>query len=618
MAYESFYEGGYSALDSEYGRKNKDDFFYGSGGIRTPAGRFSITTDSRTANQIAEVSNKLNMGIKNIEVSTLTPEVFESIPKQHLKEIDRISKLTGAEMTVHGLLVEASGISQQGGFSEVQRESTEKQMLLNVEKAAEISPGGVITFHATVGVPEAEETVLVKDEQGRLVPKKRSVMFIDPRTGRMRAEKDITERYFPTEGKKFTGEPQKFDPETEIQRVNEEGWRGALRELNFSVVRGNEQISKEGEGILDNDAIKKIERGEMSLDKFQGPERKVAEREYYGHRQGEQFLRSGYREMRELFDLAYKKAKETAEKKGGDKHDLQELQGFMKDVEKNFDKIDENNDKYDPNTFADIVRKGTDVLGKVHSPDFFVPLNDFVLDKSSTTFGDVAWQAYNKLHDKAPVISIENPPAGGGLSKAEDMRKLIEQSRDKFVENAKKSGYSESEARKASEKMIGATWDVGHINMLRKYGYTDKELIAETKKIAPFVKHVHLSDNFGLDHTELPMGMGNVPLKEHLEVLKKAGFEGKQVIEAFNWWQHFKTPPFGETLEAMGSPLYSMKMSPYWNQIRSVYGNYFSGYGPILPEQHFSLYGGGFSALPQELGGQVPGKQSRFSGTPTE
>jgi hypothetical protein len=50
-----------------------------------------------------------------------------------------------------------------------------------------------------------------------------------------------------------------------------------------------------------------------------------------------------------------------------------------------------------------------------------------------------------------------------------------------------------------------------------------------------------------------------------------------------------------------------------------MYGAYFSGYGATLPEQHFSMYGGGFSSLPTELGGQVPGTGGRrFAGTPME
>lgn len=80
---------------------------------------------------------------------------------------------------------------------------------------------------------------------------------------------------------------------------------------------------------------------------------------------------------------------------------------------------------------------------------------------------------------------------------------------------------SENEAKKQAEKFIGATWDVGHINMLRKFGYEEKDIIKEAEAVAPYIKHVHLSDNFGFEHTELPMGMGNVPLKEIMEKLGK-------------------------------------------------------------------------------------------------
>lgn len=611
MAYEGFYKGSYSALDSEYGRR-KGEALYGFQSVRVGAGNLSMATDPRTANQIAEVTTKLNTGVKNIEVSTISPEVFESIPEQHLEEINRISKLTGIDVTVHGLLLEPSGITQQG-FSEVQREGTERQMLMNVERASKMTPGGVVTFHSSIGVPEAVEKVFVKDEQGRLVEKERSAIFIDPRTGKIRTERDIQERFFPPEGEKFTGEKLPFDPKTEIKRVNEEGWRGTLENVNWRVMRGYESVAKEG--LIDEQIIKEVDKkGTQVLDQF-GADKKLAEVEYYQHKEGEQLLRAAYREMKELFDLAYKKAKDDAGKIGKGE-DFQKLKAFAGSIDIN--KMSESNPEYDSTYFANKVREGTALFGRVQNPDFYVPLQDFVLEKSSQTFGDVAFQAYEKLKEKAPIVSIENPPAGGGFSRAEDLKQLIQSSRKKFAENAVKNGYSESEAERIAEKMIGATWDVGHINMLRKFGYTDKELIKQTETIAPFVKHVHLSDNFGMDHTELPMGMGNVPFKEELAAINKAGFKGKQVVETGNWWQHFKTPPMAETLEALGSPLYSMRMDPYWNQVRATYGHYFSGYGPILPEQHFSLYGGGFSALPQELGGQIPGKQSRFSGTPSE
>ena len=60
-----------------------------------------------------------------------------------------------------------------------------------------------------------------------------------------------------------------------------------------------------------------------------------------------------------------------------------------------------------------------------------------------------------------------------------------------------------------------------------------------------------------------------------------------------------------------------MQMAPYWNQAAGASGGYWAGYGQTLPEQHFSMYGSGFSNLPTELGGQMSGK-SRGATRPLE
>ena len=155
--------------------------------------------------------------------------MFESIPDQHLDEIRILSKLLGAQVTVHGLLLEPSGIRQQG-YSEVNREGVERQTLLNVERAAKMSPGGVITFHSTSGIPETIERVYVKDKEGKLVEKERAVSVINPKEGRIATLRDVQERYFPQDGEKLSMDeqgrlkPQSFSPDNQLARINQESY----------------------------------------------------------------------------------------------------------------------------------------------------------------------------------------------------------------------------------------------------------------------------------------------------------------------------------------------------------------------------------------------------------
>jgi len=108
----------------------------------------------------------------------------------------------------------------------------------------------------------------------------------------------------------------------------------------------------------------------------------------------------------------------------------------------------------------------------------------------------------------------------------------------------------------------------------------------------------------------LPPGMGNVPVTEVMKELEKAKFKGKKIFEGGNWFQHFQTTPFPYQLQGASSPLYSTvpAASPYWNQVGG-YGNYFLGQGPISPAIHHQTFGAGFTALPVELGGEMPGQE---------
>lgn len=79
--YEFFYNGSGSPLNPEY---SSDNLFMG---YRSRFKDLSIATDPRTANQIKEVSEHLNTGIKNVEVSAINANTFQAIPKQQFEDL---------------------------------------------------------------------------------------------------------------------------------------------------------------------------------------------------------------------------------------------------------------------------------------------------------------------------------------------------------------------------------------------------------------------------------------------------------------------------------------------------------------------------------------------------
>ena len=465
-------------------------------------------------------------------------------------------------------------------------------------------------------LPQAQE---IMKEAG--VESTQSILLADPRTGEIRQikrqEKSFPE-YVPEKYKEAI-KKDKFIPDLEIERWNKEQWTRALNNLNFYASRGSQSVDSVL-GRLDTQSKdlspEQIQEYKShifnafktgNVENIQPEDRPAVANALKELTHADLYLRDSYNLLKDSYNSVYKDANPQDKKKLDDfKKEIEE--SVKEGIEKSPEKMQE---------FANLIEQGVKVLGSIENPKMFIPLNNFLIDKTSETYSNVALAGWKKFKDTAPVLSIENPPAGGALSRAEELKQLIEKTREKFVDKAVEQGLGRGEAESAAKKLIGATWDVGHINMIRKYGYDKEDLIKEAEKIAPYAKHVHLSDNFGYEHTELPMGMGNVPIKQIMEKLGQEGFEGKKIIEAGNWFQHFKTSPFSQSLEAFGSPLYAMK-APYWNQIASTFGNYLAYPSAYLPEQHFSLYGGGFASLPTELGGQMPGKQSRVSGTPMD
>ncbi len=620
----TFYPGAQYSMEPKYSLLSNSPYT----GYYLPPGAFGATTDPRTANQIKAVSDKISTGIKTIEVTGISPEVLEYIPQTHLAEMRRAAKLANVNLTFHGPLIEPTGIdSRSQSWNESDRIQAENQMWSAVERSHELDKDGniIVTFHSSNGLPEPHTRVKVKGKDGKDEIRTTDMLVVDEHAGKWgrisaKAQKDYLS------GKEQTVQDR-------IKEANEKNWSTNLNNIAIGLERGrrelgqalkikdelNSNVKKEIESIpsLYNLSQKKPEKYEaiMKTIASESPQvagiiqDKVSEVAF-----ADVSVQDAYNNMKETFNDVYYyiDEKKDLESKG-------KLDAYAKKIQKTMESYKKDSSKVVE--LANEIEHGLRILQSLEPPETLKPIEKFAIDKASDTFANLAFRSYDKFRKSAPIISVENPPIGLGLTRADEIKEIVEKSREKFVRRAVEEGkLSRSHAEKEAEKLIGVTWDVGHINMLKKYGYENKDVIKETEKIAPFVKHIHLSDNFGMEHTELPMGMGNVPIKEELAAIEKANKEKfkdfKKIIETGGWYQHFKTTPLAETFEAFGSSFYG-KGSPYWNSSRGVTGDYFSGYGATLPEQHFSTYGTGFSNMPTELGGQMSGK-SRMSGTPTE
>ena len=609
-SYENFYGG------ADYGLEGPTTPYANVSGYGSKASDFGIPTDPRTANQLDATSKKVSTGAKTIEVSGITPQIFESMPEHHLKEVNRLKKLTGVDLTFHGPLIEPTGITRSG-WEDTQRQHVERQMFSAVERAQKMDPDGniIVTFHSSHGLPNTEvRTINEKTGEEEIT----QIFLVDKSTGRFAPIGPPQKDY-------FGGKP--VDLYEQVKKQNKESWFNQLQNISFHAHNGEVSVKQALSPISDklsDEKNKKIlldfyktytEKPEKAKEMLKqlGPEYSWVADVPKNLSNGDIYLRDAYQKLQGLFNAAYDNALQNNNEDAKNK-----LDKFQQSIAPKLSYI-ENPEKIEE--FAETITEGVNVLRTINPPETLTPLKDFAIDKASDTFSNLAFNAYKKFKDKSPIISIENPPAGSegsGLSRADEMRALIESSQKKFIEKAQdKLGLSESEAKKQAEKLIGVTWDVGHINMIRKFGYDEKQLLKETEKIAPFIKHVHLSDNFGMDHTELPMGMGNVPTKQHLEILEKYNKQLKKIAETGSWFSAGlgQFTPLRETFEAFGAPIYAGGAS--WSEVSSASGGYFAGIGPTNPDYHHSLYGAGFSNLPVELGGQMRGR-SRVGGAPME
>lgn len=595
--YEVTYPGADYLLDANYGFT----------GYRIPAGSIGASTGIQTANQLGDVNNYLNQGMNVVELSTIDPGVLEMIPKEHFKEIERLNKLTGASTTIHSPQLDPAGMTQQG-WSEDNRKEVERQFESVMERSHELNPNGNIpvTIHSSM-MPGSELLPAKYAELAEGEEDKKEVL------GRMVAVNQETGELTALKREKMFGpqypEGEIWTPERRLKNANDTQWINSITNLAFYKKEADEVIGRSNPEL--QPLYDRLEKGEMTEEEIKRYQPQLMQ-----INKANLFLSNIASSFRNSYEQVAKYGDENAKK-------------VLRNISEEWQKFNEENRKLGIRDAGDprfTIRQSKlldnsigqlQMIGETkdmpNGPQIFRAIEDFSKEKASETLSNVAIQSYKKFKNTSPIISIENPPYGSALATGEDLKNLVQETRKKFVDKLVKEGTSRSEAERAAEKLVGATWDTSHISMIRKQGFGSDKVIEETKKIAPFIKHVHLNDNFGHTHTDLPPGMGDLPMKEIVKEIQEKAPGTKKIFEGGNFFQQFKYPPHAQVLGEMGSSVYSLDTGPYWNQVGG-FGNYYMGHGLINPPIHHSIYGAGLTTLPVDLGGEMPGQErGRFA-----
>jgi len=638
------------------------EFMYGGGGYNMgelaepidaglnysiKAGQLGFPTSIQNVNQIQEITNALSTGVKAVEMQPIQQGIFEQIPKQHFKEIRRLTELTGAEPTLHAPMIEPSGFVENQ-WSESNQISAEEQLKDVVEKAHELNPKGNIpvTIHCASSVPGEQ---IVPDGEGGY--KSKTMFAVDRTSGQIKAKFEEEEMAYPEqiaeEGKAEMRTPkQRLDNANYSQWINRieslQGLKKSVDEVDSITLNQLNQLNQQKQQAkeianMSNDNLAK-QAFNMPYDNLNEQQKQALISEKQQARvfsetkdvpkeiqlqmnKSELFLQNTQTSFRSMFDEAYRYSGDESKKKLKKIADkwVEDLNGMGEKIEK----LGGNDIEKSKNFIrlkSQILDEAMIKLQGVAPPQTLESVEDFSTDKAAKTLANVAMHGYKKFGENAPIVSIENMHPGMAFSKPEAFKKLINETKKEFIEKAVSEGISENKARKIADRQIGVTWDVGHINMMRKQGFKEEDIIEATKLMGKDIKHVHLTDNFGFSDSHLSPGMGNVPIKKILETMEKNGVnlrDIKMINEAGAFAAGYKVNPHPYLLAAFDSPMFAAGAvsDSTWGSA-GAYPGYFAGYGTMLPEQHFSMYGAGFSGLPTELGGQVGGGRSRMSGAP--
>ncbi|MEM2874340.1 MAG: TIM barrel protein, partial [Candidatus Nanoarchaeia archaeon] len=617
MAFYSETNNYYNALDPSFGKAQAATMFANY--------YLGASTSIQPLQAMKDVLGLPVSGIENVELAVIDPQQWGILPKQAFEEMRRLGQINvrgfvekgkPSPISVHAPLVEPTGFAENR-WSEQAWKEAQNLIADAVEKAAVMGPRTPLTIHGSNFPSQlTRRDKAAAEERLKLIREFEKSPYFSPIE-----RKDLAEQHAAIIKQLQTGEV----PEVIYAVEPVSGQVLPLREEK-KILPGNvvhwyspqEKLKDYNEIYWGDNLQKPILEYKKAIMEAQA---KAAHAPPEEQRKWLEIIRNYEIDMR--------------------RHALSVF-NIIAHADPNFfnnpavkaevDKINRLPATVRPDAIADFLlriglpQRVTDVqIGgiEVPPPRIFRPVEDFGREKAAEVFANAAIYSakigakeFNDV-SKGPIISIENVAPWAAFGRGETMRELIKAAREKFVEKAKTElKIPEQKAKALAEQIIGTTWDVGHMNLLRRFGYDEKAMLKEVEKIQKDIKHIHLTDNFGHSDSHLAPGMGNVPITEFMKQLEKEGhLKGvRSIIEAGAYVAEWKESPTLKNLQYFNTPVYGFQKAPTWGESIGSYfigsGGYSAGYGTILPPWHFAEYGTGFAGLPTALGASFPGQKT--------
>jgi len=627
---------------------------------------FGAPTDATKPLQIPSVMKLAQSGIMNVEVGAISADQWEQMPKEQFATIKRMAKLLigdKAKLSVHApVYPDATGFERQKWAKE-HRENAVTLFKDVIDKAAMLQTDEKVPVNVTIHSSGHDAPPAAQFKWDYVTDPKTHEIKVDPKTGEK--IKGLVER------EKYVIDPESGDlqlakaetihyptgdvimsTDDRLAQLNHSQWLQKRQGISAT----NTELRKSFERLQQNLLADPIVRSEI----MRLPEEQRAQavpeivESHMKTVLGTEEARARYSDqvqdwannveaveqhfgslINNTFDHtvkvlnAYVNTAGNKEEKEKWEEQLKKFTDLQGDYKKQIEGAVKRRDKAALATIQENVAKGAWKLIHQEETPLFIPVEKWSQYNGAQTFAELAMHSYDKFGEKGPIIVVENPLPHLAMGRGETLAAGLQKARELFVEKlVKEKKLPKSKAEEIAKEKIGATWDISHINILRRFGITDDkqaqgQMMKELQAIKGDIKHVHISDNFGFNDQHLAPGMGNAPIKEFLAALDKEGKLKKvtTILESFGVAAHLGLPPsHPEAMRYFRSPLYGWQTDANWGEAGSNYffgsGGYSSGYGKILPDVHFSEYGAGFSQLPSALGGIRESERGKFAGTP--